>query len=326
MLFFYIKYLNATNQFNNKSVVNMDSDEFRTVRVYTKKYTSKDKNGKSVEKESKQKQVSLKKEDPFEDDELVKVLSQEEYQKLIDNQFSDEKLDEFHHVIEAKDAEIENLQNQIQTLKSSFFEDVDSLKEDINYKDKLLKAQDEIYELNKENKQINDERVAIFKELDYKNKMILAYNVELNKAILNAINAVIDEAKENINRKNALLAKDLQKSIDKSKHEINEKNKAIAYEIKSTVEDMNEQIKNTSTLKMILNKNKINLRVPTDDLLKPFEFEFDVNQLFSGQSLELDASEILKEVMPKLPEPFSKYIDTMEELPETIDVSSKKEE
>ena len=326
MLFFYIKYLNATNQFNNKSVVNMDSDEFRTVRVYTKKYTSKDKNGKAVEKESKQKQVSLKKEDPFEDDELVKVLSQEEYQKLIDNQFSDEKLDEFHHVIEAKDAEIENLQNQIQTLKSSFFEDVDSLKEDINYKDKLLKAQDEIYELNKENKQINDERVAIFKELDYKNKMILAYNVELNKAILNAINAVIDEAKENINRKNALLAKDLQKSIDKSKHEINEKNKAIAYEIKSTVEDMNEQIKNTSTLKMILNKNKINLRVPTDDLLKPFEFEFDVNQLFSGQSLELDASEILKEVMPKLPEPFSKYIDTMEELPETIDVSSKKEE
>ena len=304
----------------------MDSDEFRTVRVYTKKYTSKDKNGKSVEKESKQKQVSLKKEDPFEDDELVKVLSQEEYQKLIDNQFSDEKLDEFHHVIEAKDAEIEKLQNQIQTLKSSFFEDVDSLKEDINYKDKLLKAQDEIYELNKENKQINDERVAIFKELDYKNKMILAYNVELNKAILNAINAVIDEAKENINRKNALLAKDLQKSIDKSKHEINEKNKAIAYEIKSTVEDMNEQIKNTSTLKMILNKNKINLRVPTDDLLKPFEFEFDVNQLFSGQSLELDASEILKEVMPKLPEPFSKYIDTMEELPETIDVSSKKEE
>ena len=326
MLFFYIKYLNATNQFNNKSVVNMDSDEFRTVRVYTKKYTSKDKNGKAVEKESKQKQVSLKKEDPFEDDELVKVLSQEEYQKLIDNQFSDEKLDEFHHVIEAKDAEIEKLQNQIQTLKSSFFEDVDSLKEDINYKDKLLKAQDEIYELNKENKQINDERVAIFKELDYKNKMILAYNVELNKAILNAINAVIDEAKENINRKNALLAKDLQKSIDKSKHEINEKNKAIAYEIKSTVEDMNEQIKNTSTLKMILNKNKINLRVPTDDLLKPFEFEFDVNQLFSGQSLELDASEILKEVMPKLPEPFSKYIDTMEELPETIDVSSKKEE
>ena len=304
----------------------MDSDEFRTVRVYTKKYTSKDKNGKAVEKESKQKQVSLKKEDPFEDDELVKVLSQEEYQKLIDNQFSEERLDEFYHIIEAKEAEIEKLQNQIQTLKSSFFEDVDSLKEDINYKDKLLKAQDEIYELNKENKEINDERVAIFKELDYKNKMILAYNVELNKAILNAINTVIDEAKENINRRNALLVKDLQKSIDKSKHEVNEKNKAIAYEINSTVEDMNEQIKNTSTLKMILNKNKINLRVPTDDLLKPFEFEFDVNQLFSGQALELDASEILKEVMPKLPEPFSKYIDTMEELPETIDVSSKKED
>ena len=305
----------------------MESDEFRTVRVYTKKYTSKDKNGKAVEKESKQKQVSLKKEDPFEDDDLVKVLSQEDYQKLLDNQFSDERLDEFYHIIEAKDAEIEELQGQIQTLKGSFFDDVDSLKDEINYKDELLKAKDEIYELNKENKQINDERVAIFKELDYKNKMILAYNVELNKSILNAINVVIDEARENINRRNALLVKDLEKSIEKSKHEVNEKNKAIAYDIKSTVEDMNDQIRNTSTLKMILNKNKINLRVPTDDLLKPFDFDFDVEQLLSGQALELDAAEILKEVMPKLPEPFSKYIDTIEEPEtETIDVSPKDEE
>ena len=305
----------------------MDSEELRTVRVYTKKYTSKDKNGNSVEKESKQKQVSLKKEDPFEDDDLVKVLSQEDYQKLIDNQFSDERLDEFYHIIEAKDAEIEELQNQIQTLKSSFFDDVDSLKGELAYKNELMKAKDEIHELNKENRKINDERVAIFKELDYKNKMILAYNVELNKSILNAINVVIDEARDNINRRNALLAADLNRSVEKAKHDVNEKNKAIAYDIKSTVEDMNEQIRNTSTLKMILNKKKINLRVPTDDLLTPFDFDFDVNQLLSGQALELDAAEILKEVMPKLPEPFSMYIDTIEdESPETIDISTKDEE
>ena len=66
--------------------------------------------------------------------------------------------------------------------------------------------------------------------------------------------------------------------------------------------------------------------MPTDDLLKPFEFNLNLDQLLSGQALELDAAEILKEVMPKLPEPFSKYIDTMEDVPETIDVSSKKEE
>lgn len=307
----------------------MESDEFRTVRVYTKKYTSKDKNGNTVEKESKQKQVSLKKEDPFEDDDLVKVLSQEDYEKLLDNQFSDERLDEFYHIIEGKDAEIEQLKNQIQTLKGSFFDDVDSLKEQLTDKEELVRAKDEIHELNKEIKVINDERVAIFKELDYKNKMILAYNVELNKSILNAINVVIDEARDNINRRNALLIKDLEKSIEKTKHDVNEKNKAIAYDIKSTVEDMNDQIRNTSTLKMVLNKNKINLRVPTDDLLKPFDFDFDVQQLLSGQALELDAAEILKEVMPKLPEPFSKYIDTLEEdddAPETIDISSKKEE
>ncbi|WP_407412834.1 hypothetical protein [Methanobrevibacter sp.] len=305
----------------------MESDEFRTVRVYTKKYTSKDKEGNTVEKESQQKQVSLKKEDPFEDDDLVKVLAQNDYEKLIDNQFSDEKLDEFYHTIEGKDAEIKELQEQIQTLKGSFFDDVDSLKEQLSDKDELLKAKDEIHELNKKITRIDDERVAIFKELDYKNKMILAYNVELNKSILSAINVVIDEARENINRRNALLVKDLEKSIEKSKHEVNEKNKAIAYDIKSTVEDMNEQIRNTSTLKMILNKKNINLRVPTDDLLKPFDFDFDVEQLLSGQALELDAAEILKEVMPKLPEPFSKYIDTLdEEAPETIDVTSKEED
>lgn len=306
----------------------MESDEFRTVRVYTKKYNSKDKDGNLVEKESQQKQVSLKKEDPFVDNELVKVLAQKEYEDLVDNQFSDEKLEEFDQIIKEKDNEIEVLKGQVQTLKGSFFDDVDSLKEQLSDKDELLKAKDEIHELNKKITKIDDERVAIFKELDYKNKMILAYNVELNKSILNAINVVIDEARDNINRRNAQLAEDLEKSIEKSKHEVNEKNKAIAYDIKTTVEDMNEQIRNTSTLKMVLNKRKINLKVPVDDLLKPFEFDFDAEQLLAGQALELDASEILKEVMPKLPEPFSKYIDTLddEDFPETINVSSKNED
>ena len=304
----------------------MENEEFRTVRVYTKKYNSKDKDGNTVEKESQQKQVSLKKEDPFEDNELVKVLAQEEYENLVNNQFSDEKIQEFNQIIQDKDDEIEILKDQIQTLKGSFFDDVDSLKEQLSDKDELLKAKDEIQELNKKITEIDDERVAIFKELDYKNRMILAYNVELNKSILNAINVVIDEARDNINRRNETLVFDLNKSIEKAKHDVNEKNKAIAYDIKSTVEDMNEQIKQTSTLKMILNKKKINLRVPTEDLLKPFEFDLNIDNLVSGQALELDANEILKEVMPKLPEPFSKYMDTLEEAPETIDVSSKKED
>ena len=304
----------------------VSDEEFRTVRVYTKKYNSKDKDGNVVEKESKQKQVSLKKEDPFEDNELVKVLAQKDYEDLIENQISDEKLNEFNQTIQEKDELIETLQEQIQTLKGSFFDDVDSLKEQLSDKEELLKAKDEIHELNKKITKIDDERVAIFKELDYKNKMILAYNVELNKSILNAINVVIDEARDNINRRNVALVEGLERSIEKSKHEVNEKNKAIAYDIRATVEDMNEQIRNTSTLKMILNKKNINLRVPIDDLLKPFDFDFDVEHLLSGQALELDAAEILKEVMPKLPEPFSKYIDTIEEEPETIVVSSKKED
>ena len=110
-------------------------------------------------------------------------------------------------------------------------------------------------------------------------------------------------------------------------NDVNEKNKAIAFEINSTIDDMNEQIRETSMIKMLLNKNKINLRVPTDDLLKPFEFDFSVEQFLSGQALELDASEILKEVMPKLPEPFSKYIDTLDDVEDEIapiDVKHKK--
>ena len=306
----------------------MESDEFRTVRVYTKKYTSKDKDGNTVEKESQQKQVSLKKEDPFEDNELVKVLTQEEYEELLNTQISEDKAKEYVEVLESKDAQIQDLQDQINTLKMSFFDDVDSLKEQITYKDELLQAKDEIYELNKKITRIDDERVAIFKELDNKNRMILAYNVELNKSILSAINVVIDEARENINKRNAELVEGLEASISKARHDVNEKNKAIAYEINSTIEDMNEQIRNTSTIKMVLNKRKINLRVPTDDLLKPFEFDFDVEQLLSGQALELDAAEILKEVMPKLPEPFSKYIETedISEDLQTIDVKHSKED
>ena len=301
----------------------MDNDEFRIVRVYSKKYSSKDKNGNLIEKESKQKQVSLKKEDSFEDNDLVKVIAKEDYEQLLSNKLS---CDVDEDILAQKDAQIIELQEQLDVLKASFFDDVGSLKDQLSDKEELIKAKDEIYELNKKLVSVDEERVAIFKELDYKNKMILAYNVELNKSILNAINVVIDEAKDNINKRNAELVDSLEKSIAKSKHEVNEKNKAIAYEINSTIDDMNEQIRNTSTIKMILNKNKINLRVPTDDLLKPFDFDFDVEQLLTGHALELDASEILKEVMPKLPEPFSKYIDTLEESPQTINIKSKKEE
>lgn len=296
----------------------MEEQEVRTVRVYTKKYSSKDKEGNIVEKESKQKQVSLKKDDPFEDNDSVVVLSLDEYNNLDLTSNVNELLDE-------KDKTIEELRNQIETLKGSFFDDVFTLKDQLDDKEKLLKSKEEINKLNQKLNAVEEERVAIFKELNYKNKMILAYNVELNKSILKAINVVIDEARDNINKKNEILVEHLDKSIIQAKHDVNEKNKAIAFEINSTVDAMNEEIKNTSMLKMLLNKNKINLRVPTDDLLKPFDFDIDTEQLLAGQALELDASEILKEVMPKLPEPFSKYIDTLEKEEDlnTIDVSKK---
>ena len=251
---------------------------------------------------------------------LVVVLKEEEYKDLLANNRKD-----FEDIINEKDNEIAHLNNQLSALKSSFFDDIASFKDQLDEKEELLKAKDEIDKLNKKLVKVNDERIAIFKELDYKNKMILAYNVELNKSILKAINVVIDEARDNINQRNKKLVEHLDKSIEQAKHDVNEKNKAIAFEINSTVDEINEEIRATSMIKMLLNKNKINLRVPTNDLLKPFEFDIDTNQLLSGQALELDAAEILKEVMPKLPEPFSKYIDTLEEadIEEVIDVNKK---
>ena len=292
----------------------MENEDFKIVRVCTKKYSIEDDNGNIIEEEQKRKQICLDENDPFKDNDLVKVISKEEYERLINNE----------EMLTQKDKEIADLKDQLNTLKSSFFDDVFDLKNQLSDKDELINAKNEIHELNKKILSVDEERVAIFKELDYKNKMILAYNVELNKSILNAINVVIGESRDNINKRNAQLVENLEKSIDKAKQEINEKNKAIAYDINSTIADMNEQIKNTSTIKMILYKNKINLRVPTDDLLKPFDFNFDVDKFLTGQSLELDAGDILKEVMPKLPEPFSKYIDTLEDEPETIDVKSTK--
>ncbi len=287
--------------------------EIRTVEVYSETTLSSDGNSK---KKVMQKKVNLLEDDPFENEDSVVVLSLEEYEKLTKNNCSED--------IEKKDKEIEDLTEQVETLKNSFFDDVFELKGQLNDKEKLIEANDRIAELNEKIAVIDAERVAIFKELDYKNKMILAYNVELNKSILKAINVVIDEARENINRKNAQLAENLEESIEHAKKEVNEKNKAIAFEINSTMDAINEEIRNTSMIKMILNKKNINLSVPTEDLLKPFDFDVDVSHLFDGQALELDAAEVLKEVMPKLPEPFFKYIDTLEEDEEedinTIDI------
>lgn len=315
----------------------MDKNNFRTVRVYTKKYNTKDKDGNVVTKESEQKHVSLKKEDPFEDKELVVVLSADEYNEIInlkskiddftnENTISDykNKLSKIKNQLDEKDIEITNLKEELNEVKYSLNIKLDTLKEKLlDDKEELIKSKDKLQEVQDKLSEVEEERTYIYKELDYKNKMILAYNVELNKSILKAINMVIDEARDNINKRNLELANHIDKSINQAKIEVNEKNRAIAFEINSTVDALNEEIRNTNLIKMLINKNKINLRVPTSDLLKPFEFNIDSNALLSGQALELDASEIIKEVMPKLPEPFSKFIEVKESKNKTIDVKDK---
>ena len=175
----------------------MEQDDLRTVRVCTKKYSTKDEEGNIVEKELKQKQVCLKEDDPFDDNDLVVVLSYDDYVKL------DESSDS--NIIKQKDEEILKLEEQLSSLKNSFFDNVSDMENKLDDKDKLIKSQNDVLDLNKKLSKVEEERAAIFKELDYKNKMILTYNVELNKSILKAINTVIDEARNNIDSRNKKL-------------------------------------------------------------------------------------------------------------------------
>ncbi|WP_409200742.1 hypothetical protein [Methanobrevibacter sp. DSM 116169] len=223
------------------------------------------------------KHIILEDDDSFDENDSVVVLDINDYEKL------KSKADEFEN-------KFNNLQSEL-----------------LDEKNKIQNLQDKI-------NSIDDERVDIYKELDYKNKMILAYNVEMNKTVYDIVETVIDEARRNINERNFELVNEINKNIDKSKIEVNERNKAIAFDINKTVDEINEEIRNTNVFKMMLYKNKINLKVSTNDLIKPFEFDFDPNDLISSKNLELDTNEIIKKVNTKLPQHFSKYIESSDDI------------
>lgn len=61
-----------------------------------------------------------KKKTLFEDNDLVRVLSSEEYEELVGNQFSQDKLNDYEEIINKKDNQIADLNNQIDILKNSF--------------------------------------------------------------------------------------------------------------------------------------------------------------------------------------------------------------
>lgn len=236
-----------------------------------------------------QKCVVLKDDDSFIDDESVVVSS-------LDN---DKK---FQHEFEKSKEKINSLQNEL-----------------LEEKNKLIKSQEEIQALQSEISKIDQERIDIYQELDYKNKVILAYNVEMNQAVFDVVENVIDEARHKINERNLELVNEINRSIEKTKLEVNERNKAIAFDINQTVDATNEEIRNTSLIKMILNKNKINLKVSTNDIIRPFEFQFDPNELISSKTLEIDSAEIIKRVMPKISETSNLYIESSTDNDEIIE-------
>lgn len=119
-------------------------------------------------------------------------------------------------------------------------------------------------------------------ELDYYKSMAIDWNgaligIDKNINILvdeviaatrKEYNKVIDEYhREQTKRLNQLLAT-IETKYNNDVGQYLEYNKGIAANIDAVVDETNQQIRNTSTIKWLFNKNKINLQVPTSDLMQ----------------------------------------------------------
>ena len=124
---------------------------------------------------------------------------------------------------------------------------------------------------------------AVQRELSTYKDMAIDWNGQLLgiETILNKlIDEVIHRTKEAYDVEIAKTMQENQKALEmllakiETIHQENleayhNHNIAIAGDITQTVEATNDQIRNTSTLQMILHKKDINLQVPTDDLMEP---------------------------------------------------------
>lgn len=141
-----------------------------TVKVYSKKY----KTSKGANKETKTKTINLGANAPFNDNDTVYIINQEDYDKILSNRDNNKDIDSFNE-------QIENFQRIFKKLDEKYqeqFQEIQELKTDNKNLHKDYK------ESNKENENLHNALHKAQSDIDQKNNIIVAYeNMGLWKRI-----------------------------------------------------------------------------------------------------------------------------------------------
>lgn len=229
------------------------------VKRYKKKRKSRAKNPKKPYTETETVTIDLGNQSEFEHNQEVVIISSEDYANILEQlqQLEDQQ----QHDLE--DAGVDPMQNNGNV-------NGHVTNEDLN-----------MQLLNMDNAAIKMEKIQ--RELDYYKSMAIDWNGalipindkinllidEVIKATCQQYNALIDQHHEKTKRD---IGRILQSIVDDATNNICEEyqqyNENIAANIDAVVEETNQEIRKTSTWKLIFNKNKVNLQVPTNDLMQ----------------------------------------------------------
>ncbi len=229
-----------------------------TVKRYKRQRKSKAKNPKQPIKEYETVTVDLGNQSEFKHGQQVVIIANEDYATLME---------------ELKQLRIKNQQHQ-EVTKTDPPQKIDNVTNDVTNQE----LQKQLLAMDNDHMKLE----AVQRELDKYKSMAIDWNGQLlgietifNKLIdeviqktKEAYDVEIDKAmKENQRALYGLMA-NIEDIHQENLETYHQHNIAIAGNIDQTVEATNEEIRNTSTLQMIWNKKKINLHVPTSDLME----------------------------------------------------------
>ena len=229
-----------------------------TVKRYKKRRESKAKNPKQKYTTTETVTIDLGVQSEFEHGDDVIIISKEDYESIMEelsqnhdqNQQlqEDKKEDPPQNGTGTNDITNKELQKQLLAMDNDHIKLEAVQRELSTYKDMAIDWNGQLLGIETILNKLIDEVMQVTKE---------AYDVEIAKTM-----------KENQKALEMLLAK-IENIHHKNLEAYHNHNIAIAGDITQTVEATNDQIRNTSTLQMILHKKDINLQVPTDDLMEP---------------------------------------------------------
>ena len=229
-----------------------------TVKRYKRQRKSKAKNPKQPIKEYETVTVDLGNQSEFKHGQQVVIIANEDYATLME---------------ELKQLRIKNQQHQ-EVTKTDPPQKIDNVTSDVTNQE----LQKQLLAMDNDHMKLE----AVQRELDKYKSMAIDWNGQLlgietifNKLIdeviqktKEAYDVVIDKTMEDNKKQLQKLLANIEKVNQDNLEAYKNYNFAIAGDIDETVEATNEQIRNTSTLQMLLHKKDINLHVPTSDLME----------------------------------------------------------